>query len=364
MGLTSLLFYALLATVSGHQSARVQILAAGGQGRLAPWNSSLEQEPVGSTKIPGDHHFQDPRLTAEKRWTWGIQVMIISMLVLYATGALATMLRFCSLVVKTESWEPCILPAVAGFAFIPIGLAGGFAFFEPGTCSYSNTSVNFLIPVSDLSTCHDSGPDFNVPEFLLKFTSVTAALGCVYFQRLYGYLKAHLSEQPVRYLVGCELLRICGVLAMIGLAGLSWVPGHTSHRWHKIFAYIFFLFSIWMLLIHGRLTNALPPETRMDFLSSAALGGLLWVAMTAYGVLYSINFCDKLCGGDDSSGELEGTRLLRGYRWCLSMQNCTEWVLVAMFAFWILLAPACSATASVTSERKEADAVSTSPTPA
>lgn len=350
-----------LGVVSGHQSARIQILA--GQGHFEPDELRLREEPLTSPS-----HIDTLHSSPEQRWTWGIQVMIISVLALYATGILATMARFCSLLVKTESWEPCILPAIACFAFVPIGLAGGFAFFEPGSCSFSNTSVNFLIPVSDLPTCHDSDPDFNAPEFLLKFTAGTALLGCIYFQRLYHYLKAHFSEQPWRYLLGCELLRICGMLAMVGLAGLVLLPGHTSQLGHKISAYVFFLFSIWMLIIHGRLVNALPPEPRAEFLSSAALGFLLFAAMAFYGVLYTVKFCDQLCGGSDTqNGVLEGSRLLRGYRWCLSIQNCAEWVLVAMFAFWILLAPACSAKApasNVTSDSKGADAATTSSTPA
>ena len=103
----------------------------------------------------------------------------------------------------------------------------------------------------------------------------------------------------------------------------------------------------------------LPPTVRPRFLCPAVLAVVLWSSMTIYGVLFTFSVCDRFCGvesiayAEPRGSQCRGTRVVHRllrmerlmveynqYRWCLSIESVAEWLLVAFYAFWMLLAPA------------------------
>lgn len=76
-------------------------------------------------------------------------------------------------------------------------------------------------------------------------------------------------------------------------------------------------------------------------------------------VLFTFSVCDRFCGvesiayAEPRGSQCRGTRVVHRllrmerlmveynqYRWCLSIESVAEWLLVAFYAFWMLLAPA------------------------
>ncbi|CAE7437714.1 FOLD2 [Symbiodinium natans] len=283
----------------------------------------------------------------------GTRGWIDLVLMTYFCGGALSMTRMVILLAQTATlgfhWQPFIIPAAAGFAFIPLGWAGYLVFSGRGTCSYTNSALNFIIPVSDLPAC--GGRSYNFPEFLVELVTLSALFSSIYVIFLSRYFKAQFAwytEPNASWLLlGCKLLRILGVSAMIGLVGVAWIPTHFYKLIHRTAAYVFFLASIWMLFLYGLLVACLPDACRRPFMLPVAVGTVLWISMTIYGVQFTFNFCDRICGGGDFSQEphtvqmqKEELLLYEKYRWCLSLESVAEWLIVAMYAFWVLLAPA------------------------
>ncbi|CAE7477461.1 FOLD2 [Symbiodinium necroappetens] len=279
------------------------------------------------------------------------------------TRAIVLMAQFATL---GFHWQPFIIPAAAGFAFIPLGWAGYLVFSGRGTCSYANSALNFIIPVSDLPAC--GGRSYNFPEFLVELVTLSALFSSIYVVFLSRYFKAQFAwytEPNASWLLlGCKLLRILGVSAMIGLVGVAWIPTHFYKLVHRTAAYVFFLASIWMLFLYGLLVASLPDNCRRPFLLPAAVGTMLWILMTIYGVQFTFNFCDKICGGGDFSQEprslqlqKEELSLYEKYRWCLSLESVAEWIIVALYALWVLLAPVATTLPCRDAGRKSHEAV-------
>lgn len=91
---------------------------------------------------------------------------------------------------------------------------------------------------------------------------------------------------------------------------------------------------------------------------------MLWILMTIYGVQFTFNFCDKICGGGDFSQEprslqlqKEELSLYEKYRWCLSLESVAEWIIVALYALWVLLAPVATTLPCRDAGRKSHEAV-------
>ena len=296
-------------------------------------------------------HSRDARALRGPRmdhWSPTMPMVINWVLAVYLAGSIWSIMSFCQMlwryVWKSWDWRPFIIPLTAAFAFIPLGLAGFLVFRRAdGTCSYGNTQHNFIIPISDLGSC--GGRSYNTPELLSEFVIVAAVNSCIYAQMLSRFFGRQFQGEYWPTLA-CRGICLLGWASMLGLVGVAVIPTYLSRLPHRIAAYAFFLASIWMLFLYSVLVIFLPPTLRRKFLYPAVLAVVLWSSMTIYGVLFSINICERLCGGATFDQEPHTLEMQRGvmaeynkYRWCLSIESVAEWLLVALYAFWILLAP-------------------------
>ncbi|CAK9016414.1 Methenyltetrahydrofolate cyclohydrolase [Durusdinium trenchii] len=228
-----------------------------------------------------------------------MRTLIDSVLSIYFFGAAWSLLCFCHMLRKfafeTFDWRPFIIPVTAGFAFLPLGLAGLLVFKrEDGTCSYANSTRNFIIPISDLGSCGNRS--YNVPELLTELVIVAAISSCLYAQMLARYFERQFEGKYWPTLAS-HVIRALGFVSMAGLVGVAVIPTYLSRLPHRTAAYAFFLASIWMLFLYSILVIFLPVGTRTRFICPAILAVFLWFSMTVYGVLFTFNFCERICGG-------------------------------------------------------------------
>ncbi|CAK9088504.1 Methenyltetrahydrofolate cyclohydrolase [Durusdinium trenchii] len=194
-----------------------------------------------------------------------MRTLIDSVLSIYFFGAAWSLLCFCHMLRKfafeTFDWRPFIIPVTAGFAFLPLGLAG-----------------------------------YNVPELLTELVIVAAISSCLYAQMLARPVSPVFRETYWPTLAS-HVIRALGFVSMAGLVGVAVIPTYLSRLPHRTAAYAFFLASIWMLFLYSILVIFLPVGTRTRFICPAILAVFLWFSMTVYGVLFTFNFCERICGG-------------------------------------------------------------------